>query len=117
MSGVAREIVGVLKAAREAKDIRQSALAHTVGISPAHLSRIESGKITPTLATLQEIARVLDLEIMLVPRDKVPLVRAIAARSKNSAEYVLASLNHVIETFTNKSAPPAYRLEGEGDDE
>tara|TARA_R110000744_G_scaffold36034_6_gene83271 strand:+ start:8768 stop:9118 length:351 start_codon:yes stop_codon:yes gene_type:complete len=116
MSDVAREIVGVLRAAREAKGIRQSALAHTVGISPAHLSRIESGKITPTLATLQEIARALDLEIMLIPRQSVSAVRAMSPREKVNRE-VLLDVNRVAEKAQSKTPPPAYRLDEEGGDE
>ncbi|WP_417491209.1 helix-turn-helix domain-containing protein [Maricaulis sp.] len=117
MGGVAREIVGVLRAAREAKDIRQSALAHTVGISPAHLSRIESGKITPTLATLQQIARVLDLEIMLVPRQSVPAVRAMSSRSKANGEAAPPGAGRAAELAQPGAPPPAYRLGEEGDDE
>lgn len=117
MSDAATAIVEALKATREARSIRQSALANTIGINPGHLSRIESGKTTPTLATLNEIARALDLEIMLVPRGNVPAVRAIMARPKTSTEIALEGLNTLIQGFTDKSAPPAYRLDEEGDDE
>lgn len=115
MNEVAREIVGALRAARKAKDIRQSALAQTVGISPAHLSRIESGKMTPTLPTLQEIARALDLEIMLVPRQSVSAVRAMSSQKKANRE-VLLDMNRIAEKAQSKTPPPAYRL-GDGGDE
>ena len=117
MSNAATEIAETLRAVREAKNIRQSALADTIGISPAHLSRIESGKTKPTLATLNEIARALDLEIMLVPRENVPAVRAMASRKKTNFEIVLEGVTKLAELAQPKTPPPAYRLDEERDDE
>lgn len=117
MSNTGTVISETLRAIREAKGIRQSELARTIGMDPGHLSRIESGQSNPNIATLTEIARALDLEIMLVPREKVPTVRAITTRPKSSTDYVLNSLNQMMETFASKSAPPAYRLDEESDDE
>ena len=117
MSDAGTVISETLRAIREAKGIRQSELARTIGMDPGHLSRIESGQSNPNIATLTEIARALDLEIMLVPRDKIPAVRAITTRPKSSTEYVFESPNQLIGTLSNKSAPPAYRLDEEGDGE
>lgn len=113
MSNAAAAIVEFLRATREAKGIRQSALAKMIGTNPGHLSRIETGQTTPTVATLNEIARALDLEIMLVPREKVPAVRAMLAQPKGSTQHVFENLNSLIQTM----APPAYRLDEDEDNE
>jgi hypothetical protein len=42
-----------------------------------HISVIETGKIVPRFDTLLEIVRVLDRDLMLVPRPFVPAIRAL----------------------------------------
>lgn len=106
-----------LKAAREAKGLRQSALARTIGMDPGHLSRIESGQSNPNIATLMEIARALDLEIMLVPRERVPAVQAITARPRSTTEVALEGLSQLVKSLTDNSTRPAYRLDEEDNDE
>tara|TARA_A100001391_G_C4952882_1_gene247720 strand:+ start:269 stop:598 length:330 start_codon:yes stop_codon:yes gene_type:complete len=103
-----------LRAAREAKGLRQSALARTIGMDPGHLSRIESGQSNPNIATLMEIARTLDLEIMLVPRERVPAVRAIVDREKSGWERLADTMSTILEAQQQR---PAYRLDEEEGDE
>lgn len=66
-----------LKAARERKGLSQRALSAKAGIPQSHISRIENGAVDLRLSSLVELARVLDLELTLVPRRKLPAVRAI----------------------------------------
>jgi hypothetical protein len=42
-----------------------------------HLSGIESGKIVPRCDTLLDLVRVLDHDLLMVPRALVPAVRAL----------------------------------------
>jgi hypothetical protein len=42
-----------------------------------HISGIESGKIVPRYDTLLEYVRVLDRDILMVPRALVPVVQAL----------------------------------------
>ncbi|HTD35263.1 MAG TPA: helix-turn-helix transcriptional regulator, partial [Candidatus Elarobacter sp.] len=71
-----RETGSVLRHARKARRISQEALSKQLGISPATLSRAEQGTQIQ-FGTLQQIARALDLEPVLVPRRLVPAVNAI----------------------------------------
>lgn len=71
------EITTTLKAAREAKSLSQRALAERAGVPQSHISRIESGRVDLRLSSLAELARALDLEVMLVPRKTVPAVKSI----------------------------------------
>ncbi|MYH56476.1 MAG: helix-turn-helix transcriptional regulator [Boseongicola sp. SB0675_bin_26] len=70
-------IAGSLKAARERKGLSQRALGAKTGVPQSHISRIENGAVDLRLSSLVELARVLDLELTLVPRRKLPAVRAI----------------------------------------
>ncbi|WP_272954433.1 helix-turn-helix transcriptional regulator [Rhizobium rhizogenes] len=53
---------------RQAVDMSQAKLADLAGISQAKVSKIESGKANPELATLRALCAALDLEMVLVPR-------------------------------------------------
>lgn len=66
-----------LKAARTAKGLSQSVLSERAGVPQSHLSRIERGGVDLRLSSLVEIARALDLEVILVPRKHLPAVRSI----------------------------------------
>lgn len=61
---------------RERQGISQAALARTLGVSAANLSRIEHGADL-RVSTLIEIARALGLEPMLVPKEAVGAVRSV----------------------------------------
>ncbi len=71
------EIATTLKAAREAKNLSQRALADRAGVPQSHISKIESGRVDLRLSSLAELARALDLEVMLVPRRTVPAIKSI----------------------------------------
>jgi transcriptional regulator with XRE-family HTH domain len=70
-----------LKNAREARGLTQRALAERVGIPQSHLSRIEQGRVDLQLSTLQQLARALDLEWVLVPRQSLPPIDALTNRT------------------------------------
>lgn len=74
-------IAAELKRAREAHNISQRELSARVALPQAHISKIESGSVNLKLASLVELARALDLEVMLVPRKLVPAVEAITRGS------------------------------------
>jgi predicted transcriptional regulator len=66
-----------LRAARRERKITQKALGERLGLPQSHVSAIEAGKVDPRLSSVLELARLLDLEPMLVPRARVPAVRAL----------------------------------------
>jgi HTH-type transcriptional regulator / antitoxin HipB len=66
----------LLAAARERLGLSQSELARRLGVSGANLSRIEHGADL-RVSTLVDVARALQLEPMLVPKEYVPAVRAL----------------------------------------
>lgn len=66
-----------LRKAREDRQLSQRELSAKVGMPQAQISKIESGSVNPRLESLMDLARALDLEVMLVPRKFVPAVQAI----------------------------------------
>jgi transcriptional regulator with XRE-family HTH domain len=61
--------INELSAARKAANLTQEELAASAGLTRMTVQRTESGGIDPRLSTLAEMARVLGLEIMLVPQE------------------------------------------------
>ena len=80
---MSQQIIAALKFAREARGLSQRALAAQIGLPQSHLSKIETGGADLRLSSLVELARALELELVLVPRRLLPaiegVVRATAA--------------------------------------
>lgn len=93
-------IVEALKAARIKKGLTQRALSIKTGVPQSHISKIENGAVDLYASSLVEISRVLDLELMLVPRQLVASFKAlIRSRHSDSPEQT-----------------PLYTLDQEDDD-
>ena len=97
-------IARVLKGAREARGLSQRALSARVGIPQSHISKIEKGAVDLRVSSLVELARVLDLEVELVPRKALPAVRAMVGRgdarppvAAGSGRRVLTELDRIEE--------------------
>lgn len=82
---LAEEIAGTLKAARRRKGLSQRALGDLAGLPQSHISRIESGGVNLQLSSLVELARVLELELKLIPRKALPAVNSAVRMSMQAA--------------------------------
>lgn len=80
-----QSLVAALKAARKAKKLSQRELAAKIDIPQSHLSKIEAGKVNLSLSNFVEMARTLDLEVMLIPGQNVRLIESIL-NAKGSPE-------------------------------
>lgn len=78
MSYTIEAIVSRLKEARERNNLSQRELSKLAGVPQSHISRIENGEVNLRLSSLIELARVLGLELALVPRSAMSAVNAIA---------------------------------------
>jgi HTH-type transcriptional regulator / antitoxin HipB len=97
------ELTGKLRAAREKKGFSQRAFGRSIGMPQSRLSRIENGVIDLQTSHLLELARALDLEVMLVPRQLVPMVDSLMRQA--------TSLSIGTKTL------PLYRLDDEEPDD
>ena len=77
LSGLPEKLRSDLVAARHARSWSQRELASRVGLPQAHISGIEIGKITPRFNTLLDLVRVLNYDLLLVPRSLVPAVQSL----------------------------------------
>ncbi len=80
MNYATEPIARALRNAREARGLSQRALGAKAGIAQGHISKIENGAVDLRLSSLVELARVLDLDLVLVPRKALPAVDAIVGR-------------------------------------
>jgi transcriptional regulator with XRE-family HTH domain len=73
-----RRAVGyALRDARAAKGLTQRDLGERVGLPQSHISKIEHGAVDLQFSSLTELARALDLELKLVPRQALPAVEGV----------------------------------------
>ena len=99
------ELVIKLQEARAAKGWTQRELSQRSGLPQAHISRIENGAVEPKLSTLLELSRLLDLELMLVPRQALTAVEVVL----REIETELAA--RPVRAMANMLARVARRLE------
>lgn len=71
------ELRRALIQAREKRGWSQRDLASRLSVGQRHISGIESGKIVPRYDTLLEIVRMLDRDLIMVPRALVPVVQSL----------------------------------------
>jgi transcriptional regulator with XRE-family HTH domain len=104
MSAGIDEIAASIHAARQAKALTQKELGQRVGLPQSHISKIEKGAVNLQLSSLVEIARALDLEVILVPRKALPAVEG-AVRAHGTPIETSRALN-----LLNEQAQLAERI-------
>jgi transcriptional regulator with XRE-family HTH domain len=77
VKGLPEEMRVALKEARVARKWSQRELGSRLGLPQMHISGIESGKIVPRYDTLLELVRILDHDLLMVPRALVPAVQSL----------------------------------------
>jgi len=75
--GLPEDMRRALKEVREKRSWTQRDLASRLGLTQAHISGIESGKIVPRYDTLLELVRILHRDLLMVPRALVPVVQSL----------------------------------------
>ena len=80
--GLPIELRDQIRRARAKRGWGQRQLGAAVGLPQPHISAIESGEIVPRFDTLLELVRVLDLDLLLVPRPLVPAVQSLVRAQK-----------------------------------
>lgn len=70
-------VIAALKSARQNSGLSQRDLSAKAGVPQSHISKIEGGGADIRLSSLIELARALELELVLVPRHLVPAVEGV----------------------------------------
>ena len=89
MSYSLEEIAGTLKTARQKKQLSQRELSDKVGLPQSHISKIENATVDLKLSSLSELARALELELVLVPKKALPAVQSLIRTSGEPSHLVL----------------------------
>jgi transcriptional regulator with XRE-family HTH domain len=76
-----------LKEARRKRGWTQAELGRRASLPQMHISGIESGKIVPRFDTLLDLVRVLDYDLLMVPRSLVPAMQALIRDHRNPNQY------------------------------
>ena len=77
LEGLPEDMRRTLKEVRQKRGWTQRDLASRLGLTQTHISGIESGKIVPRYDTLLELVRILDRDLLMVPRALVPVVQSL----------------------------------------
>lgn len=85
-----------IKRARLAHKLTQRELAKRCGLTQPQISLMERGNVDPQVSNLVQVARVLDLEPMLVPKQWAGFVKGLQMSDE-----------------TAHPARPAYRIEND----
>src|SRR5664279_5528651 len=85
----------------------QAELGQHVGLPQMHISGIETGKIVPRFDTLLDLVRVLDRDLLLVPRTLVPVIQALIRNHRNPES----------GSDADEGERPLYASEDEGEDD
>jgi predicted transcriptional regulator len=71
------KIIQLLKDSRLELKVNQTDFGKKMGMPQSHVSKIEKGLSDPRLSTISDMARLLDQELILVPREKLSIINAL----------------------------------------
>jgi transcriptional regulator with XRE-family HTH domain len=77
MTYQSEELIREVQGQRIKMAMSQRALAARSGLTQAHISQIETGRLEPGLSSFIQMARALDLEVVLVPKKLLPAVEGV----------------------------------------
>jgi len=70
-------IIEQLKIARQSLGMKQFELGKKLGLPQSHISKIESGQNDPRMSTIEDMARILDHELMIIPRQMISHINGL----------------------------------------
>jgi transcriptional regulator with XRE-family HTH domain len=95
LTGLPADLRNQIKQVRTQRGWSQREFGAAVGLPQSHVSGIESGEVVPRFDTLLDLVRVLDLDLLVVPRSLVPAVQSLirAQKDPDSAEKPLYAVD------------------------
>jgi len=104
MNDTIEYLTNAIRKARKTKRFSQRAVSQKTGLPQAQISKIENAAVDLKTSSLIALARALDLEIMMVPRQMVPAIKALISASRQIDNGILP-------------ARPVYALDDEDSDD
>lgn len=93
------DIINSLITARISKGLSQSEMARRIGLPQSYVSRLESGRLDARISSIQDIARFLELDIMLIPASMQPIVESLLKSDERIADRPLYTLDDTDESI------------------
>jgi HTH-type transcriptional regulator / antitoxin HipB len=109
----APSLAEILKATRLSQQLSQAELAGKLGLRQRQISDLERARIDPRLSTIHNVARALDLELMLIPRHLISAVNALQRPGGDAARRPLYALSDE-ETLADTNGPPQQEVGDSG---
>ena len=103
LSDTALSLSEVLRDARQRKQLSQQDLARKLGLRQRQISDLERAASDSRLSTIQNVARALDLELMLVPRHLIAAVEALQRAGADVSKRPLYALDDDTEDIAAES--------------
>ncbi len=91
-SDIQQALSGALRQARLRKHLSQEELAGRLGLRQRQISDLERATFDPRLSTIQNVARALDLDLMLVPSHLISAVEALQRAGRDAASRPMYAL-------------------------
>ena len=92
-SDTALPLSRVLRDAREKRHLTQKTLAQKLGMRQRQISDLERGAVDSRLSTILNVARALDLELILIPRPLIATVEGLQRAGSDTAQRPMYSLD------------------------
>jgi transcriptional regulator with XRE-family HTH domain len=89
-----RELFDALRTARLNRGLSQQELAGKLGLHQRQISDLERASMDPRLSTVQNVARALDLELLLVPRHLIPAIEGLQRVGTESTKRPMYALSN-----------------------
>jgi len=91
-SDTRRALFDTLRAARLNRGLSQQDLARKLGLHQRQISDLERASMDPRLSTVQNVARALDFEVLIVPRHLIPAIEGLLRGGHESPKRPLYAL-------------------------
>ena len=96
-------LADVLRTSRLTRQLSQAELAAKLGLRQRQISDLERGAVDARLSTIQNVARALDLELMLIPRHLISAVEALQRAGGERDQRPLYGLDEAEESAPEES--------------
>lgn len=90
---IRQALFDVLREARLNRHLSQQELARKLGVRQRQISDLERATMDPRLSTIQNVARALDLELMLIHRHLISAVEGLQRASSDSTKRPMYALD------------------------
>lgn len=100
----------MLRTARLTRGLSQQDLARKLGLHQRQISDLERASMDPRLSTVQNVARALDFELLLVPRHLIPAIEGLQRAGNESTKRPMYALTDDADVESDRDTQSAMEL-------